>query len=348
MNRRDFIDPQSLARTAAGVLAVLDDVTDGGMDRKDEGSLLRFSRKAMATLFEVILPCGTPRAVEAAHAALDEIDRLEDQLTVYRDHSEVSRINQNAALSPVKVEPKLFQLFAQAERFTRDTDGAFDISVGALIKTWGFYRRAGQVPSEEARTGVMSCVGMQQVALDGEKQTISLRRPGVEINLGSIGKGYALDRIVELLRRDWSIASGLVHGGHSSIYAIGSEPGSRPGWPIALADPVFPRKEIAVLRLRDRAMGTSAVTFQNLIHEGRKLGHILDPRTGWPAEGILSASVLAPTAAAADALATAFYILGVEKTRAYCETHADISALLIAQDRRPVAINMPAAAIEWQ
>src|SRR5207245_2618942 len=130
----------------------------------------------------------------------DEIDRLEAQLTVFREDSEVSFLNRRASQAPVPVADNLFDLIALAARLHLETDGAFDISVGALIKAWGFYRRAGQVPSGQDRLSVLKRVGMKYVVLDREARTIAYRRPGLEINLGSIGKGYALDRVAELLR----------------------------------------------------------------------------------------------------------------------------------------------------
>ena len=167
-------------------------------------------------------------------------------------------------------------------------------------------------------------------------------RPGLEINLGSIGKGYALDRAAELLRAGVGRVGGLLHGGHSSVFAIGSEPGDARGWAVGIRHPWDPERRLALVRLRDRALGTSAATFQHLEYNGRKLGHILDPRTGWPAEGVASASVVAPTAAEADALATAFFILGIEAARAYCAAHPGIGAVLLPQGdaARPVVLGL--------
>src|SRR5262249_42587733 len=161
-------------------------------------------------------------------------------------------------------------------------------------------------------------VGMRHVVLDPEQRKVRFLKPGLEINLGSIGKGYALDRAAERLRRQGDLPSALLHGGQSSVYAIGTEPGEARGWAVGLQHPWSPGQQVAVVRLNDRALGTSAATFQHLEHNGRKLGHILAPRTGWPAVGLASASVVATTAAQADALATAFFILGVEQARAYC------------------------------
>jgi thiamine biosynthesis lipoprotein len=296
-----------------------------------EFALLRFSRRAMATTFEVMLPFGTPDALAAAEAALDEIDRLEAQLTVYRDTSEVSRLNRAAPHAAIPVEEGLFDLLRLAARVTADSEGAFDITAGALIKAWGFFRGPRRVPSDAERAAALERVGMAHVLLDPEARSVRYLRPGLEINLGSIGKGYALDRAAALLRDGWNLPQALLHGGHSSVYAIGTEPGDERGWAVGLGHPWDPGRRLALLRLRDRALGTSAATFRHLEHQARKLGHVLDPRTGWPAEGIASASAVAPTAAEADALATAFYIRGVDWTRAYCDAHAEIGAVVLPE-----------------
>jgi thiamine biosynthesis lipoprotein len=344
MNRRDFLHPRRLARSAGHVLAALDGLDEPVRANSPlrEVSLLRLGRRAMATTFEVLVPFATPRALDCAEAAFDEIDRLEDQLSVFREHSEVSRLNRRAAHEPVEVEERLFDLLALASQITSDTDGAFDITTGPLTKAWGFYRRQGRVPTDNERAEAGAAVGMQHVELTAEGHAVRFRQPGVEINLGSIGKGYALDRVAALLRADWNLPSALLHGGHSSVYAIGTEPGEPRGWAVGIRHPWQPGRRLAVVRLQDRALATSAATFQYLEHAGRKLGHIIDPRTGWPAEGIASATAVAPTAAAADALATAFFVLGVKRTRAYCAAHPGTGALLLpdGEAARPVVIGL--------
>jgi thiamine biosynthesis lipoprotein len=330
MNRRDFLQPRNLLRPAGQIVGALEEVRALVEETPQEDAvLLRFARRAMATTFEIIIPFGTPSAQDIAEESLGLIDRLEAQLTVYRDDSEVSRLNQHANQGPVAVQAGLFELLALCRLLTDETGGAFDISVGALIKAWGFYRRAGRVPSPEELQGVRAKIGMRHVHLDPEAQTASFLRPGVELNFGSIGKGYALDVVGSRMRESWGLTSALVHGGHSSVYALGSEPGSARGWSVGLLDPEKPAKRLAVLRLLDRGMGTSAATYQHLEYQGRKLPHLLDPRTCWPAEGMLMASVTAPSAARADALATAFFILGVDKARYYCDAHPEIGAILV-------------------
>jgi thiamine biosynthesis lipoprotein len=342
MNRRDFLHPRRLGRSAGQVAGALTDLGPPHPPAvESEVALLRLSRKAMATTFELALPYRTPAALEIGEAVFNLLDWLEAQMTVYRESSEVSNINRMAAVAPVVVERRLFELLQTAARIAEDTDGAFDITAGALVKAWGFFKGPRRVPSDADRAAALERVGMKWLELIPEHRTVRYLKPGLEINLGSIGKGYALDRMAETLRDDWKITTALLHGGHSSVYAMGSPTGN--GWSVGISHPWRPGRRLAVLRLRDRALGTSAATFQHLEYNGRKLGHILDPRTGWSAETLASASVLAPTAAEADALATAFFILGIEKAQEYCEKHPDIGAVLLANepDAAPVFVNLP-------
>jgi thiamine biosynthesis lipoprotein len=337
------LQPRQLGQATGLTLEALAPADDQSSGRPDTTSLLSVSRRAMACQFEVLLPVTTPRALEAATAALDRVDRLENQLTVYRDTSEVSRLNRLAAQGPVPVEKRLFQLLSLAAELTNQTEGAFDITAGALIKCWGFFRGPRRVPPPDELDHARNRVGMHQVDLDSSQRTVAFRQRGLEINLGSIGKGYALDRVVELLCQRWRVPACLLHGGYSSVYALATPVHDARGWTVGICDPRDPAYRLAVIRLKNRALGTSAATFQHLEYQGRKLGHILDPRTGWPAEGMLSASVAAPTAAEADALATAFFILGVDKARVYCEAHPAIGALLVPQPQsgaplRPIVL----------
>jgi thiamine biosynthesis lipoprotein len=340
MNRRELFDPRRIVQTAGEILTVCDEPIELPRQSSHESPLLQFGRQAMATSFEIALPFGTPQATLAAQEGLDLVDRLEAQMTVYRDDSDVARINQYAALGPVPMETRLFDLFELAARNHRETEAAYDIAVGQLIKTWGFYRRQGRVPTDQERTEALSRSGMQHVVLDSERHTVHFRKPGIEVNLGSIGKGYALDRVAENLRSDWNIHCGLLHGGTSSVLAMSAPPQNQRGWPVGLGHRTSMRRRLGVVWLRDRALGTSSTTFQHLTHQGRKLGHILDPRTGWPAEQLASASAIAPTAAEADALATAFFVLGAEQTQLYCKEHPEVGAVLLPADHRnkPVVI----------
>ena len=237
----------------------------------------------------------------------------------------------------------LFDLLEYSAQLTRQTQGAFDIATGALTKAWGFYKREGRVPTPAERALAMSRTGTRFIALDRENRAVRYLRPGLEINLGGIGKGYALDRAAELLCREWQTDSALLHGGGSSVRVLGIPPGQDRGWPVRIKHPSDPDQHLGTVYLRDSALGTSAATFQHFEYNGRKLGHLLDPRTGWPAEGVEQVSVVARTAAEADALSTAFFVLGVEPTARFCRTRPDVGVVMLptGQDR-PVTFNLTA------
>jgi thiamine biosynthesis lipoprotein len=322
MERRDF-----LSATPGGTLAPLIPLPAA---EAGDYHLLRVSRRAMATTFEVAIPYGTPHALAAATAALDLIDDLEDQLTVYRDHSEVSRLNATAAGRPVVVEEKLFDLLAFSAGLTNDTAGAFDIATGALVKAWGFHRREGRVPSAAERSDAMATTGSRHLMLDAGTRSVKFRVPGLEINLGAVGKGYALDRAAGLLRSKWGIVSALLHGGGSSVYAVGRPPNDARGWPVAVRHPWDDARTLGTVRLQDEGFATSAATFQHFIYNGKKYGHLLDPRTGSPATGTASASVTAPTAAEADAVSTAFFVLGPAAAAEFARSRPRFGGLMLA------------------
>ncbi len=322
MQRRDFFS----AGPAGPVASLLPNADAIAV----EYHLLRVTRRAMATTFEIALPYGTPNALEAARDALDLIDELEDQLTVYRDTSEVSQLNETAAERPVAVERRLFDLLQFAAVLTNETAGAFDICTGALTKAWGFYRREGRVPSAGERADAMAKCGSRHMILDAVERSAKFRVAGLEINLGAIGKGYALDRTAELLRDKWQIESALLNVGGSSVYALGHPPGDPRGWPVAVRHPWEPTRTLGTVRLIDRGFGTSAATVQHFVYNDRTLGHLLDPRTGWPAEGAASATAAAPTATEADAMSTAFFVLGADAAEAFARSRPHLGGLILA------------------
>lgn len=327
--RRQFLQGKSAADAVS-------DLLDGALPEPasksaapDETYLVQYGRRAMACQFEVFFNAGQHAgAADAAMNAFDLIEQLESQMTAFRDDSEISRINRSAAEYPVEVEPRLFDLLRRAAELHRQSGGAFDITSGPLTKVWGFFRRQGAVPAEGDLAAARDRVGSQWLSLDDSAKTLRFLKPGMELNLGAIGKGYALDRAGgELLAA--GIGDFLWHGGSSSVLARGSCGARGDGWKIDLRHPLRPERPIAEIRLRDRALGTSGAGTQFFRHDGRRYGHILDPRTGWPAEGVFSTSVLAPTAAEADALATALYVLGPERAVDWCREHSEIGLLMV-------------------
>jgi FAD:protein FMN transferase len=355
-SRRSFLQ----GRTAAEALAeaALSAVPEADAERPPSAAphlqtyLLRIGRRAMACEFEVLLNAGQyADAPELAVAALDLVEHLEDQMTVYRPHSEVSRLNRSALEREVEVEPRLFELLRFAKELHRRTAGAYDITSGPLTKAWGFFRRAGKMPRDDELAATLSRVGSQHLALDESQRTVRFMQPDMDINLGSIGKGHALDRCAELLEGR-GVADFVLHGGQSSVLARGDRGlAAGEGWWIGLRNPLRPTEQLGEIRLRNRALGTSGSGTQFFYHQGRRYGHILDPRTGRPAEGMLSTTVLAPSGAEADALSTAFFVMGMEPALGYCQAHPDVGAILVAAgaktgslDIRTIGLNVP----DWQ
>jgi thiamine biosynthesis lipoprotein len=264
------------------------------------------------------------RQMQAARAALDEADELESRLTVFRDTSETVAVNRRAAEEPVAVSATLFDLLQRSAALHAATDGAFDVTSTPLSRCWGFLQREGRLPPRAAIDAARSMVGMSHVQLAAVTRTVRFARRGVELNFGAIGKGFALDRMSGVLRREGAPRA-LLSAGHSSVRAIG---GRGRGYPVDLR-PRLASRRVGRLWLRNAAVGTSGAGEQFVEVHGRRYGHVIDPRSGRPADGVLGASVITRDAATADALSTAFLIGGPALARRYCETHDETLAVLV-------------------
>lgn len=274
--------------------------------------LIRIGRDAMGCRFEVAFNAGeVDEATERGCEALDLVDAVEERISIYRDTSELAAINA-AAGAWVDISADTLGLLEAARNLHERTGGAFDITAGPLVRAWGFFRRQGRTPSADEFAAAVAVSGDSTLELDVAGSRARLLAAGAELNPGAIGKGWAIDRAIDLLTAA-GVPSVLVHGGQSSVRAIGIHgpalPG-RAGWKVGLRHPLRPGRRLATFTLVNRALGTSGSGTQFFVDRGRRLGHVLDPRSGRPAEGVLSATVLAPTAAEADALATAAYVLG--------------------------------------
>jgi arylsulfatase A len=265
-------------------------------------------------------------------AALDELDRVDRLMSHYRPDSPLSRLNREAASGPVSVEPELLAFLAECLRWSRDSGGAFDVTVGPLMRAWGFFRDEGRVPEEAELAGVRSVVGYQHVLLDPDAGTIRFDRPGVELDLGGIGKGYAVDRVVSLLRQR-GIASALVNLGGSSIYGLGAPPG-KTTWEIGVRDPARPAKTALTVALRDRSLSVSGGYQRFFEKDGVAYSHIMDPHTGRPVHGLLSVAVLTERATDGDALDNVLFVQGLETSRATLGRLPPIEALFFVPNGR--------------
>ena len=268
-----------------------------------------------------------PRIVEAA---FDEVDRIDRLMSHYRPESPLSRLNRDASSGPVAVEPELFDFIALCLRYSRESDGAFDVTVGPLMKAWGFFQGEGRVPDEPELAELRSRVGYAHVVMDAARRTIRFDHPGVELDLGGIAKGYAVDRAVSVLRQH-EIAAALVSAGGSTTFGLGAPPG-RGGWDVKVQDPLDPRRIALSVRLKSRALSVSGSAYKSFERGGVKYSHIMDPRTARPVPDMLGVAVLTETGTGGDALDDALFVLGVSKSRAYLKSLPPTEAVFLAPD----------------
>jgi thiamine biosynthesis lipoprotein len=288
---------------------------------------------AMGSTYTVALYGESRDNLEAVvEQAFEEVRRLDRMLSNYRRDSEWSEVNRFAAQRPVRVTPELFRLLERCLDYSRRSEGAFDISVGPLMKVWGFYRGTGRLPGKAEVRKALETVGYRHLILDAQHYTVRFDRPGVELDPGGIGKGYAVDRMVDVLREN-GVTSGLISAGSSSIYALGTPPGAQ-GWKVSVRHPRDSRRTVAEVYLKNESMSTSGNYEKFFQANGRMYSHIMDPRTGYPAPGMLSVSVIAPTTLASEAWTKPIFINGrawaarnrLEASRAFlCEDKAELS-----------------------
>ena len=289
---------------------------------------IRVSREAMASDFQIFLNAGEyEHGVEAALAALDEVTRLEKMLSFFDSESEISRINRLAARNFVEIEPEVYDLLKKCDKMYHESAGAYDITATPLWEVWGFAKRKATFPEESVLRKTLACVGGDGILWDDENRSLKFSRDGMKISLGSVGKGFALDAAVRVLD-EAGIANFLFHGGLSSVFARGARRG-RKDWLVGLHHPLQADTRIMEIPLTGRALGTSGSATQFFWWQGKRFGHILDPRSGMPTENVLSVTVLTDEAADADALATAMYVMGVEKTEAYCREHPELEVIFV-------------------
>jgi thiamine biosynthesis lipoprotein len=301
-----------------------------------EGSLVRHeaSHAAMGTIFSIAAyGSSSERLQDSLARSFQEIDRLDSLMSHYKAESELSMINREASRRAVVVTPELFNLLEDSLRFSVETCGAFDITVGPLMKAWGFFRGWGRLPEPLEMEQAMQRIGYRHVKLDAATHTVRFDEPGIELDLGAIGKGYAVDRVVQLLRAD-GVSRALVSSGTSSIYAIGAPPGEH-GWEISVCDPFDPRKQACSLRLQNMSISISGSYEKSFVRDGKLHTHLLDPRNGKPVENMLMTVVIAASNTSSDALSTAFFVSGAEQAQAFLLSHQNLTAIFYVPKGSP-------------
>lgn len=273
------------------------------------------------------------KLARAAPAVFAEFDRLDKLLTVWREDSEVSKINHAAGKTPVKVSTETFELIRRAQEVSRRSDGKFDVTFGALAEVWRFdHDKNNRRPTDAEIRARLPRVDYKQVQLNEAARTVFIRRPDMKIHLGGIGKGYAVDRAVAMLRaaglKDFIVQAG------GDLYLAGSRPGGGP-WMVGVQDPRGPRGAFfAEAPVRDASFSSSGDYERFFFQNGTRYHHLLDPDRGEPARGCRSVTVLAPEAVTADALSTAVFILGPERGMALIEDTPGVAAVIVDADNR--------------
>jgi FAD:protein FMN transferase len=268
-------------------------------------TLVREVHYAMATLLDVQLYHKEPKAgLRLIRQACQEARRLEVLLSRHTPESELSRLNNHAGQGPIAVSPELFDLLQTAQHWAQWSRGAFDPTVGTLLHLWRRAGNRGQVPANDCIQAALQVSGWAKLRLI-QPTLVELTKAGMQLDLGGIGKGYAVDRMGDLLRRH-GVHHALINFGESSLLAIGTRPDERP-WPIAIRG-LGGAVSAAEIAIQDRAIGTSASFGQVFSLGGRPLSHVIDPRHGHPLQEPLAVTVVTPTATAGEALATALLV----------------------------------------
>lgn len=295
----------ALLALGAGLLASI-----RAAERLPGPQLVRRARYLMGTMFEISAwgrdREATLRAIDGAFSAIREADEI---LSSYRPESALNRLNAAPPNEAVPTVPTLFETLEASLEYSRLSGGAFDVTVAPLIEVWRRAAETGRLPSEQALGRARTLVGADKIEL-GPGNQVRRAAAGVRINFGAIGKGWALDRAADVLR-EHGVSNALIDAGESTLYGLGDD-GEQKGWLIVVRDPRGGGRSDIEFRLHDAAVSTSASYERFFEIQGRRYSHIIDPRSGLPVEGMLSATVTAPTATEADALSTAVYVLGPE------------------------------------
>ncbi len=253
--------------------------------------------------------------------AFDEVDRIDRLMSHYKKESPLSQLNREAFQRPVKIDSELFNFITECVRYSQDSDGAFDITVGPLMKAWGFFRGEGRMPNQKELREARQKIGYQHVTLNAKEKTIRFDRAGIELDLGGIAKGYAVDQAIKILTTR-GIERALISAGGSTIYGLGAPP-EKDGWEVEIQDPLDARKIALTVNLKNQALSISGSSEKNFELNGKRYSHIMDPRTGQPVMNVLSVAVITNTGTKGDALDNIFYVRGFKKTRKLLKNYSE-------------------------
>jgi thiamine biosynthesis lipoprotein len=298
-----------------------------------ETELYTQSQQAMGTVFTIYLYTKSEQRADAIFAmAFEEIQRVDQTLSNYNPQSELSRINRLAGHEEVTTDPEMFSLLRTCLEYSKRSGGTFDVTVGPLMRAWGFFRAQGRYPAPWQLDKAREKVGWQKVQLDAAARTVHFAVHGMELDLGGIGKGYAVDRVIALLRNA-GVKTAMVDAGSSTLYALGAPPAKK-GWLVRVPKPGDRSQTISTVLLRDESLSTSGSYEKFFQLNGRTYCHIMDPRNGAPVEGMLQVTVIAADGTTTEALSKPMFVMGTEQGAKYLAEFAHVAGLWITGDIR--------------
>ena len=277
----------------------------------------------------------------AANEAFDAIDRLESRVSTWRPGSHASRINYEGGKKPVGVSMDIVSLVETSIAYTKATDGAFDITVGPLVELWKTCKTVPRLPTDTELSEAKQLVGADKIIVLRDDHSIGFKKEGMRLDFNGIAKGVAVDVAAGVLE-NYGVTCALLDGGASSMRAMGAPPGQA-GWIIQLKHP-YNGSLLDEATIKDEAVSTSGYWHDHFVVDGKKYGHIIDPRTGMPVQGMMFAMVNGPSGTATEALSKGFFINDVDWTKQYCEKNPDVRAILVpdpaeGNEPAPVRIN---------
>ncbi|MDR4504643.1 MAG: FAD:protein FMN transferase [Candidatus Scalindua sp.] len=308
---------------------------------KIESKLLKKAIMSMGTVFDISAYVSSKSEAEKVfNEVFDEVNRLDNLMSNYKTESDLSEINRKAVSEPVACDDELAYIIEQSIQYGDISNGAFDITIGPLMKKWGFFKEQGKIPDKDELDSVLRSVSYKNIHIEENskkslfrgsniEKVISFKNPHTQVDLGGIGKGYAVDSAMKLLRNN-GIRSALINFA-GNVYACGSPPG-RKSWIIGLQHPRNSKDIIGSFEITDKAVSTSGDYEKFFTINGQRYSHIIDPRTGRPVKGIASVTIIADNATKADALSTGVFVLGLEEGMKLIEKLPDVEGIIVYED----------------
>ena len=338
------IDEFYLSGKNADKIASLEKIKYGyedGTGQKQELKLFKKASLSMGTVFEATIYAPDKYVAEKTfNDVFQEINRLDYLMSNYKKESVLSELNKNASAEPANCNKELASVIEQSLQYSDITDGAFDITIGPLMKKWGFFKKKGRIPGKEELESVLESVSYKNIIIEektikslaknpGTVKTVFFKNPDTRIDLGGIGKGYAVDRAVSVLKQN-GISSALINFA-GNIYTFGTPPGKE-SWVIGLQHPRESEGLLGTFEIKDKAVSTSGDYEKFFTIEGKRYSHIIDPRTGNPVKGIVSVTIVTGNATRADALSTGIFVLGLEKGMDLIEQLPDVEGIIVYEN----------------